>query len=130
MERGSRLAAVALLVLAIGLLMTFPGWHEDVNDYGSEIEVKPFPSRDLSQLATALSILASAIALLSMLWQHVASISWVTAVDNSTYGVVEGHVGVVGLVLGWIAVAAMMLGSTGILVMILSIRLLDKLTDD
>ncbi|KAI4193100.1 MAG: hypothetical protein LQ348_002971 [Seirophora lacunosa] len=127
---GLILAAVALLVVAIGILMTFPGWHEEIDDDGSERDVKPFPSRQLSYAATLLSIFASTLALLSMLWQHVASVTFVTNVENMTYLLAKGQVGAVGLSLGWLAVGAMVLGSTGLLVMILSIRLLDRLTDD
>lgn len=109
--------------------MTFPGWHEEIDDDGSERDVKPFPSRHWSYTATILSTLASILALLSMLWQHVASVTFVTNVENMTYLLAKGQVGAVGLSLGWLAVGAMVLGSTGLLVMILSIRMLDRLTD-
>lgn len=125
-----RVAAIVLLVVVIGILMTFPGWHEEVGDSGSVMDVNPFPSRSLSSTAALLSILASFLALLSMLWQHVASVTFVTDVENMTYRLVQGHVGAVGLALGWLAVGGMLLGSTGLLAMILSLSLLDALTDD
>lgn len=127
---GLILAAIALLVIVIAILMTFPGWHEDTDDAGSEVDVKPFPSRTLSTIATLLSTFASALALLSMLWQHVASVTFVTNAENMTYRLVKGRVGVVGLALGWLAVFTMIAGSIGLVVMILSVRLLDRLTDE
>lgn len=125
-----RVAAIVLLVVVIGILMTFPGWHEEIDDSGSARDIKPFPSRSVTSTASLLSILASFLALLSMLWQHVASVTFVTDVENMTYRLVQGHVGVVGLALGWLAVGIMLLGSTGLLVMIFSLNLLDALTDD
>ncbi|KAL9020721.1 MAG: hypothetical protein Q9185_002037 [Variospora sp. 1 TL-2023] len=96
---GLIVAAIVLLVVVIGILMTFPGWHEDSDDGGSAMDVKPFPSSSLSSTAALLSILASFLALLSMLWQHVASVTFVTDVENMTYRLVQGHVGAVGLAL-------------------------------
>lgn len=114
----------------IFIIMTFPGWHEEIDDSGSERDVKPFPSRRLTAVAALLSTFGSILALLSMLWQHVASVTFVTNVENMTYWLVKGHVGAVGLVLGWLAVGAMILGSVGLVVTDLSITLLDRLTDD
>lgn len=125
-----RLAAVALLVIVICLLTTFPGWHEEVDENGSAMDVKTFPSRTVTLLATVLSTFASALVLLSVFWQHVASVAFVTTVQNMTYGTVKGHVGAESLVLGWIAVATMMLASCCLGVMRLSISLLDRLVDD
>lgn len=65
-----------------------------------------------------------------MVWQHVASIAFITAMQNMAYGGIRGNVGVVGLALGWIAVATMMFVSVGTGVMYQSIKVLDRLVDD
>lgn len=80
--------------------------------------------------APIISSFASALALLSMVWQHVASIAFITAMQNMTYGGIRGNVGVVGLVLGWIAVATTMFVGAGTGVMYQSIKVLDRLLDD
>ena len=72
------------------------------------------PSMSLVVSATAVCSFASALALLSMVWQHVASIAFITAVQNMTYGGVRGNVGVAGLVLGWFAVATTICISAGL----------------
>ena len=112
------------------LLFTFPGWHEEHDDNGSDREVKPFPSRPVSQIALATSTLASLLALVSMIWQHTASVAAATTAQDLGYGTVRSEVGATSLALGWVGFALMVLPAIGLLVMILSIRLLDQLTDD
>ena len=77
--------------------------------------MKPFPSRPVSQIALAASALAAVLALVSMMWQ---------------YRTVKSGVGTVSLALGWTGFALMALTAIGLLVMILSIRILDQLTDE
>jgi len=47
------IVAIVLAFLTFLLLATFPGWHTDTSSSGSEHEVKPFPSRPVSQVALA-----------------------------------------------------------------------------
>lgn len=117
-------------MVVICILATFPGWQEEIDDDGSIVDVKPFPHRGLLAVAALLSVLASILALLSMLWQHTASVTFVTNVENMNYRLVKGHVGAVGLALGWLAVGAMLLGSAGLVVIISAIRVLDKSTSE
>ena len=124
------IAAIALAFIAICLLLTFPGWHQEVDDNGSEHEVKPFPSRPVSLIALAASTLGAMLALVSMIWQHTASVAAATTAQNLGYGTVKSAVGVTALVLGWIAFAFLALTAIGLLVMILSIRILNGLTDE
>ena len=124
------IAAVALAFIVICLLLTFPGWHEEHDDNGSEREVKPFPSRPISLIALAASTLASMLALVSMMWQHTASVAAATTAQDLGYGTVKSGVGATVLALGWVGVALMALSAIGLLVMILSIRILDQLTDE
>ncbi|KAA8566090.1 hypothetical protein EYC84_008694 [Monilinia fructicola] len=43
--------AIIFAFICLLLLATFPGWHEEEDALGSEREVKPFPSRPVSQVA-------------------------------------------------------------------------------
>lgn len=69
-------------------------------------------------------------ALISVLWQHVNSSAAGTMAESLTYGAVESHVGTAAMVLGWAAVALICLGVLALLVIIMSITLLTKLTDE
>lgn len=70
---------------------------------------------------------ASAFAVVSILWQHIASVAFTTSMQNLTYGGIQGRLSVVGLALGWTAVASIMLVSAGLVVMYQSIAMLDRL---
>lgn len=126
----SSIAAIALAIITICLLATFPGWHEEIDDTGSEREVKPFPSRPVSLIALAASTLASLLTLVSMMWQHTASVAAATTAQNLGYGTVRSEVGATALALGWVGFALMALPAVGLLVMVLSIQILDQLTDE
>jgi len=113
------------------LLATFPGWHEETDGRtGSEVDVKPFPSRPVSQAALALIFIASIFILVSVLWQHTASVAAAQVAQDFGNGSVRSGVGSGAMVLGWFAFALLILVTTGLLVMILSIHLLDRLADD
>ena len=64
------MGAVALAFIVICLLLSFRGWHEELDEDGSIREVKPFPSQPVSLIALAASTLASILALISMTWQQ------------------------------------------------------------
>lgn len=108
------LATIVLLVLIIGFFANLPGWRAEIDENDEVALVKGLPSMSLIIYATVVSFFASALALLSMVWQHVASSAFITAVQNMTYGGVRGNVGVAGLVLGWLAVATTICISAGI----------------
>ncbi|ODM16974.1 hypothetical protein SI65_07372 [Aspergillus cristatus] len=122
--------AVILAFFCFILLATFPGWHEEVDDTGSEKEVKPFPSRAVSQVALALIFIASVFILVSVLWQHTASVAASTIAQDMGNGSVKSGVGSSAMVLGWFGFGLMVVTTIGLLVMILSIRLIRQLTDD
>lgn len=127
------IAAIALALIAFCLLLTFPGWHtetDDDDDNCSEREVKPFPSRQVSEIALAASTFASMFALVSMMWQHTASVAAATTAQDLGYGTVKSEIGTAALALGWLGFALMVLTTISLLVMILSIRILDLLTDE
>jgi Ca2+ regulator and membrane fusion protein Fig1 len=108
------------------LLATFPGWHEEEDAAGSEREVKPFPSRPVSQIALAIIFIASIFVLVSVLWQHTASVAASIIAQDFGNGSVRSGVGTTAMVLGWFSFALLIVVTIGLLVMILSIRVLSE----
>lgn len=94
------------------------------------MEVKSFPSRPVSQAAFAALITAFAFGFISVLWQHINSSSTASMVETLTYGAVSGHVGPAAMALGWIAVGMVGVAAFGLLIMIMSISLIRKLTEE
>lgn len=127
---GFSIAAVALAFITICLLATFPGWHTEIGDDGSDREVKPFPSRSVANIALTTSTLGAMLALVSMIWQHTASVAAATTAQNLGYGTVKSAVGVKVLILGWIGFATLALAAIGMLINILSMRILSALRED
>ncbi|KAB8260219.1 Ca2+ regulator and membrane fusion protein Fig1-domain-containing protein [Aspergillus pseudonomiae] len=124
------IVAVILAFFCFILLATFPGWHEEIDSTGSEREVKPFPSRPVSQAALALIFVASVFVLVSVLWQHTASVAASTIAQDMGNGSVKSGVGSSAMVLGWFGFGLMVVTTIGLLVMILSIKLIRQLTDE
>lgn len=125
-----RIVAIILAFICFILLATFPGWHEETDSHGSEHDVKPFPSRPVSQVALALIFVASVFVLVSVLWQHTASVGASTIAQDLGNGSVVSGVGTTAMILGWFGFALFIIVTIGLLVMILSISLLDSLTDE
>ncbi|KAL2063544.1 hypothetical protein VTL71DRAFT_5349 [Oculimacula yallundae] len=121
--------SIALSVLAIVLLSTFPRWHTETDDDGSEREVKPFPSKKISYSATALIGLASIFMFVSILWQHIVSATAAVMVDDLTYGAAKGSVGSAAMAIGWTAVSCLLLTFVATLIMVWSIKVLSELVD-
>lgn len=126
----SRIVALVLAFFCFVLLATFPGWHEEVDSTGSEREVKPFPSRPVSQAALALIFISSVFVLVSVLWQHTASVAASTIAQDMGNGSVKSGVGTSAMILGWFGFGFLVIVTIGLLVMILSISLLRQLTED
>ena len=125
-----RIVAIVFAFLTFLLLATFPGWHEEIDATGSDREVKPFPSRPVSQVALALIFIASVFTLVSVLWQHTASVAASTVAQDLGNGSVKSGVGTTAMILGWFGFGLLVVVTIGLLVMILSISLLDRLTDE
>lgn len=122
---------MALTGLAFIGLASFPGWTEEHDARtGSNIDIKPFPSREVSQAIAFALLMASLLVLVSCLWQHVAAASVVTTVSSMSQQRIVGHVGAVAAVLVWLSLALVVFTFLGILVMIISIYTLDMLTDE
>ncbi|KAF7591154.1 hypothetical protein BBP40_001928 [Aspergillus hancockii] len=122
------IVAVILAFFCFVLLATFPGWHEEIHEEGTE--VKPFPSRPVSQAALALIFVASVFVLVSVLWQHTASVAASTIAQDMGNGSVKSGVGTSAMVLGWFGFGLLVVTTIGLLVMILSIKLIRQLTDE
>jgi multisubunit Na+/H+ antiporter MnhB subunit len=121
---------VILAFFCFILLATFPGWHEEPDESGSAVEVKPFPSRPVSQAALALIFVSSVFVLVSVLWQHTASVAASTIAQDMGNSVVKSGVGTSAMVLGWFGFVLLVIVTIGLLIMILSISMLRKLTDE
>ena len=100
------IVAIVLAFITFLLLATFPGWHEehDVRT-GSEVDIKPFPSRPVSQVALALIFISSIFVLVSVLWQHTASVAAAQVAQDFGNGSVKSGIGVSAMVLGWFGFA-------------------------
>lgn len=125
------IVAIVLAFFTFILLATFPGWHEERDmRTGSDVDVKPFPSRPVSQIALALIFISSIFVLVSVLWQHTASVAAATVAQDLGNGSVKSGVGTSAMVLGWFGFVLLIIVTIGLLVMILSIIVLDRLTDN
>ncbi|EGE77141.2 hypothetical protein, variant [Blastomyces dermatitidis ER-3] len=127
---GLIFASIPCLFICFLLLSSFPNWHADVNSEESDVEIKPFPSRVVSRVATGFVALASLLTFVSVFWQHISSSASVTMHEELYYGVVNSSTGVVAMVFGWGGVLTSFLVVIGLILMILSISILQKLSDD
>jgi hypothetical protein len=133
-ERESRtnlrsIIAIIFAFICLLLLATFPGWHEEEDSEGSDREVKPFPSRPVSQVALSIIFVASIFILVSVLWQHTASVGASIIAQDFGNGAVRSGVGTSAMVMGWFSFTLLIIVTIGLLVMILSIRVLSQIID-
>ncbi|KAH0439420.1 hypothetical protein CKAH01_07865 [Colletotrichum kahawae] len=119
--------AIIFAFVCFLLLATFPGWHEEEDSEGSDREVKPFPSRPVSQISLAIIFIASIFVLVSVLWQHTASVAASIIAQDFGNGAVKSGVGSSAMVLGWFSFTLLIIVTIGLLVMILSIRVLSQM---
>lgn len=118
--------AIIFAFICLLLLATFPGWHEEISSEGSETEVKPFPTRPVSQVALAIIFIASIFVLVSVLWQHTASVAASVIAKDLANGSVKSGVGTSAMVMGWFSFTLLIIVTIGLLIMILSIRVLTE----
>lgn len=119
--------AIIFAFVCLLLLATFPGWHEEEDSEGSDREVKPFPSRFVSQIALAIIFVSSIFVLVSVLWQHTASVAASVIAQDFGNGAVKSGVGTSAMVLGWFSFALLIIVTIGLLVMILSMSVLSQM---
>jgi competence protein ComGC len=128
---GLLFMAVVLAFISIILLTTFPGWHEERDERtGSMVDVRPFPSRPVSQVALTCSFVASVLLLMSSLWQHVGSVGAAAMAETVYQGNVHAAIGTQAVSMAWAGFTLVTIATIGLLVMILSIIVLDRLTDN
>ena len=111
------------------LMATFPGWHEELDERGSIRDVKMFPSRPVTQVVAALQTAASALVLVSAVRQQSAASAYVSAVNQFRPSSVVTRVGAAGSALAWVGCVLEILVLIGVVLMIESIRILDRLVD-
>ncbi|KAG5945170.1 hypothetical protein E4U59_006266 [Claviceps monticola] len=119
--------AVIFAFICVLLLATFPGWHDEEDSEGSEREVKPFPPRALSQVSLAIIFISSIFILVSVLWQHTASVAASIIAQDFGNGSVRSGVGTNAMAMGWFSFALLIIVTIGLLVMILSMRVLEQM---
>ena len=78
-------------------------------------------------LTYTVSTIASLLALVSMLWQHIASVAAATIAQDMAYGTLQSHIGLNAMALGWAGVALLTLVSFELLAMKLFRSILDRL---
>lgn len=128
---SSRLGSVGLGLIALMLFYTFPGWHaERDEETGSEVDVKPFPNRKVTEICCACTGLGTLFTFTSALWQHTASATAATILETSAISIVKAGVGGTATALAWLTFSLWLSIFIGTAVMILSITLLDRLTDN
>lgn len=66
-------------------------------------------------LASSSSVVASLLALVSMLWQHIASVAAATIAQDMAYGTLQSHIGLSAMAVGWAGVALLILVSIELL---------------
>jgi magnesium-transporting ATPase (P-type) len=126
-DHQNSIIAVIFSFICVLLLATFPGWHEETDSDGSDREVKPFPSRPVSQIALAIIFIASIFVLVSVLWQHTASVAASVIAEDFGNGAVKSGVGTSAMVMGWFSFTLLIIVTIGLLVMILSIQVLTEM---
>lgn len=126
----ARIGSAALAFISIVLFNTFPGWHEERDEAtGSDVDVKPFPSRPVLVACLACTVIGALFTFTSALWQHTASATAATILETSAVSIIKANVGSVGTALAWLIFGIWLIVFLATFVMWLSIRILDRLTD-
>ncbi|KAF2093733.1 hypothetical protein NA57DRAFT_16036, partial [Rhizodiscina lignyota] len=124
---GLAIGSIALSFLVILGFCLFPSWHDEYDEWtGSEIEVKPFPSRRLVAACFIITSLSCVFALLSAMWQHTSAATVTTLAEVSAYGNAKASVGAAAAAFAWMSFGFLGVAAMGILLMIASIQTLDK----
>lgn len=118
--------AIILAALVLLLLASFPVYEQESAEGPPR---KRLPSTFISQICLAIIFVAAIFVLVSVLWQHTASVAAATIAENFGNGWVSTGVGVTSMVLGWFGFALLIIVTIGLLVMILSMQLVEQLTD-
>ncbi|KAI9702192.1 MAG: hypothetical protein M1820_006274 [Bogoriella megaspora] len=130
---GLFFASIALAFTSMIALSTFPALYHVNDDYtsGSDIDVKPLPTRTVSYACLALISASAIFALLASLWQHTAAVAVSSLIEKTGYGFTKAAVGANAAILAWCGFGAFALLAIGTVVMTVSAwRLYDPLEED
>lgn len=90
------------------------------------MDYKPLPSRFVSQISLALVFISSVFVLVSVLWQHTASVSATAVAQDLGNGSLKSGVGTSAMVLGWFGFGFLVIVTVGLLVMIMTLSLVGR----
>jgi hypothetical protein len=120
--------AIVLALFSFILLATFPGWHAEEDELtGSVIDVKPFPSRPVTQVAFFLAAISAVFAGIAALWQHASAASSVIILEEVTSKFIKVSTGPGAIALAWLGATFPVFASVGILVILVSLSILDQM---
>lgn len=111
------------------ILATFPGWQDGEFQDGDSMSLKPFPHRFVAQSALALVFVATVFVLVSVLWQHTASVAAAQVAQDFGNGSVRSGVGTSAMVLGWFGFSLFMLVTISLVAYVLSISTLERFSE-
>lgn len=124
------IVAIVFAFACFVVLATFPSFHTLRERDGTTYDIKTFPNRFAAQGALALIFIASVFVLVSVLWQHTASVAAAQVAQDFGNGSVKSGVGAAAMVLGWFGFVLFILVTLSLTVLVLSISLLSTLADD
>lgn len=99
------IAATILSILAGGTILTFPVFKTYVQDNGSVLEFRAFPSTTTDLISIVSLGSANLLSLKFALWTHSGASSAADALNTLFPQSVSAHVGQVPIILSWIACA-------------------------
>lgn len=121
---------IVLNILAVVVLAAFPNWRTKSEDDGHKVREKEFPSERLVKADLALVVIASTLALISTMWQHIATVAAATSISTALGGAISHHVGSTSMGLGWAAVGGTLISTLAVLIFFTSIRIFNKLSPE
>src|SRR3954451_13051005 len=95
---------MALSLLTIGVLSSFPGWQTQVLEDDEVYQVRPFPDRNVTWFCLATLCISAGFGFISILWLHVAAVAGTGTLDFMIEDLVVTEVGSTAMTLGWLAV--------------------------
>jgi Ca2+ regulator and membrane fusion protein Fig1 len=123
------LGSIAAGTLACILFSTFPGWHEEVDELtGSIVDVKLFPSQNVTRIGIGLSFLSTLLGIGAAFWQHASSATAATMMKLWGLNLISAKVGAVATAFVWISAVLPCAVFWGIITIALSVMVLDILT--
>ncbi|KAI4800498.1 hypothetical protein E4T44_10091 [Aureobasidium sp. EXF-8845] len=128
---GVLILSVVLTSVTVAIMATFPGWHEETNlETGSAVDVKPFPSPKVLRFCVACMFLSTLFSLTAAIWQHVAATSSASVLDYAFDKGWDTEVGSVAAGLVWTFFFMNAIVMLFLFLLMYTIALIDRLTDE